>query len=353
MTKSFFEYIGLADVERIHSQFLAWVFSEDCNAIEATEKQNLLKTIFSAGGQIEQIQTERNRIDILIQTSTDIVVIENKIKSSQHSNQLSNYKQYCDKEFPSHRKHFFFLTLIDEKTSEKDWQRISYSIIYRHLTSLKLKENNTHSSIINEYLIFLKRLDEVVAHFAENVKQYDMVFLDGKKKKQDKKRTDYKTENEWFIASNQLETILQKSYLSLLVEQVKTPIGFITDTRGDALVDFPLQDNINYEGRNYSTILQLQEDTIKFAFAIYGNDYTKSKKEWVSKVIPLMKKMSEENTFGYRKLNPPKSKAYISISKKLKEHYWHLSLDDLTKFVRDEIENGKELTKTLTKLLTT
>ncbi len=353
MTKSFFEYLGLADMERIHSQFIAWVLSGDCNAIESLDRQNLFNNIFNLGGQITEIQTERNRIDILISTPTDIIVVENKIKSSQHSNQLENYKQYCNKVFPGHRKHFFFLTLIDEKTNDMDWQRLSYSTIFNHLSTLRLKANNTHSSIISEYLVFLERLVSVFQHFKENVKDYDIVFLDGKKRKHDKKRSDYKNENEWFIASNQLETILQKSFMSMLVEHVKTPIGFVTDTRGDALVDFPLRNNIEFGGRYYSTIIQLQEDTIKFAFAISGNEYAKSKKEWVLKAIPLMKKLSEQNSFGYRKLNQPKSKAYISISKKLDGHYWHRSLNDLTKYLRTEIDNGKEMTNTLTKLLTT
>lgn len=351
MIKSFFEYLGLADVERVHSQFLAWVLSEDCSAIESTEKLSLCKNLFQIEGQKIQIHTERNNIDILIQTATDIVVIENKIKSSQHSNQLYNYKHYCDVEFPNHIKHFFFLTLIGEKTSDDDWKRLSYSNIYEELKSLNLKQNNTHSSIINEYLIFLERLNLVLSDFNANPKNYDIVFFDGHKKKQDKKHSDYKNENEWFIASNQLETILQKSFLSLLVDEIKPQTGTVNETRGAALVDFIIKNDIEFNGRKYSTGIQLQGNTVKFFFVI-SDKYNESKKEWVNEVVSLMGNISkdETNNFGYKKLNKPTKLTFISISKKLVNNYWHMS--DLKKFVQLEIENGGKITELLTNHLT-
>jgi hypothetical protein len=353
MTKSFFEYLGLADVERIHSQFLAWVLSGDCNAIDQQERDRLFKNLFKIGGEVTDIQTERNRIDILIATSSDVIIVENKIKSSQHSNQLDRYRKFCDTTFPKHQRHYFFLTLIDEKTKDKDWQQLTYSIILKHLSNLKLNPNNSHSSIISEYLIFLERLDRVVSDFKAQVKNYDMVFLDGKKKKQDKKRSDYRTENEWFIAANQLETILQKSFLNTLVEQVKNPRGIINDTRGDALVDFPLQGDIEFEGRKYSTALQLQLKTIKFTFAIQSQPYLQSDKVWIENVIPLMSHLSEQNNYSYKKLNKPTDLAYISISKKLDEYYWHKPIEDLAEFIQTEISNCKEMSRELKQLLVT
>ena len=45
MRKSFFEYLGIADIERVHSQFFAWIFSSDCQAIDSTYKNDLLKKL--------------------------------------------------------------------------------------------------------------------------------------------------------------------------------------------------------------------------------------------------------------------------------------------------------------------
>ena len=353
MKKSFFEYLGIADVERIHSQFFAWIFSSDCNAIDSIQKDELLQKVFrlKSNSHILNTQTERDGIDILIETDKEIVVIENKIKSSQHSNQLERYKEFCEKHFLNKKKYYHFLTLIGEHTEHQEWIRISYLQIYNSLKSLKLKPEENHSVIINEYLIFLDRLVSVVEDFKKNASKYDMMFLDGKKKKEHKINAEYTNDNEKFIAANQLETILQKCYLSSLVEEIKTPKGLITDTRGDALVDFPLQRDIEYEGRYYTTIIQLQEDTIKFAFAIYGENYPKSDKKWIDKVIPKMEKLSSENNHDYHKLNKPKSKAYVSISKKLTGHYWHMNIGELANRVKKEIENGKELTEQLLKQL--
>lgn len=350
--KSFFEYLGIAHVERIHSQFFAWIFSTNCEAIETKKKNILLQNIFQlkTNSTIINTQTERDGIDILIQTDKEIIVIENKIKSSQHSNQLSRYKEYCDKEFPNVTKYYYFLTLIGETSDDKNWKRISYSNIYKHLKSLSLKPNDSHSVIVDEYLVFLKRLSSIVDDFTKNVKSYDMVFKDGKKKKKDKINFVYQNDNEKFIADNQLETILQKSFLVSLANKVETSKGIITDTRGDALVDFPIEWDILFDKKSYSTIIQLQQDTIKFAFTI-GDNYIGSDKQWIEKVIPKMEILSSQNKYGYKKLNKPKSKAYVSISKKLNSHYWHMNLDDLSKLIKTEIENGKSLTRDLIKLI--
>ena len=352
--KSFFEYLGIADVERVHSQFFAWIFSSDCNAFNSNQKDDLVQKMFAlnSSSHVKETQTERSGIDILIRTDKEIVIIENKIKSSQHSNQLEKYKEYCEKHFPSEQKHYYFLTLTGEHSDHKDWKRISYSQVYRHLKSTELKPEENHTVIINEYLIFLDRLVTVVEDFKENANKYDKVFLDGDKKKEDKINAKYDNESEKFIAENQLETILQKSFLSSLVEQIRTPKGLISETWGDALVDFILESDIEYEGRNYATMIQLQEDTIKFAFVIHGENYSKSDKKWIEKVIPIMETLSSENNHNYKKLNNPTSKAYVSISKKLDpgEHYWHKNIVDLANLVKKEIENGKELTEQLLKL---
>jgi len=349
--KSFFEYLGIADVERIHSQFFAWIFSPDCSAIDTKQKNKLLQDIFqlNSNSHLQCVHTERNGIDILIQTDKEIIIIENKIKSSQHSNQLDRYKEFCEKSFPGDHKHYYFLTLIGEDTDDKDWKRISYAHIYKHLKLLKLKTSENHTIIVKEYLIFLDRLVSVVEDFEKNASKYDMVFLDGKKKKEDKINALYKCPNEEFIAANQLETILQKSFLSVLVESIESSKGRVGDTRGEALVDFSIARNINYNGLIYGSTIQLQGDTIKFSVAIQGESI--SEIELIETVIPFMETLKVKNSFGYTKLNKPKKKAYVSISKRLDEHFWHKTFADLSVFLKKEIENGKSLTEQLIALI--
>lgn len=94
------------------------------------------------------------------------------------------------------------------------------------------------------------------------------------------------------------------------------------------------------------TMIQLQNDVIKFAFVI-AEKYGTSRKDWIQGVIPKMIELGSENRFGYVKCNRPKTKAYISISKKLTQNYWHMSMEDLVAFIDSEIENGIQLTELL------
>lgn len=352
-TKSFFEYLGIADMERVHSQILAWIFSSNCDSINSKQKNELFQTLFNldSDSQIVNVQTEYNGIDILIQTNKEVVVIENKIKSSQHSNQLDRYKKLCDVEFSNKSKHYYFITLIGEHTKDSNWIKITYKQIYVHLKTFELLPNKNHSVILDEYLLFLGRLIYVTEDFIKYPLKYDIVFTDGNKRKADKINFEYATENEKFIAFNQLETILQKYFLNILIEKVTSIRGSVSETRGDALVDFIIQEGIIYNNRKYSTMIQLQKHTIKFAFVIGGNGYLKSSKKWIDDILPLMSNLSKDNHSDYKRLNKPKDKAYVSISKNLDLHYWHKDIDELAEFIIAEIENGRQMTNELLKAI--
>jgi PD-(D/E)XK nuclease superfamily len=355
MSKSFFEYLGIADLERVHSQFLAWMLSDDCNGIDPDEKNKLFKGIFKIDGVVKEVYTERKGIDILIKTSSDIVVIENKIKTSQHSNQLDAYKEICDKDFPDLIKHFYYLTLIGENSNNKYWKRISYKIIYESITALNVNQNIPHGFIIKEYILFLERLINVLEDFNAHVVKYDFVFNDGNKKKYDKKINDYKSDNadnEWFIASNQLETILQKSFLNSIVDKLNPFIGSVDETRGTALVNFIIRDKIKFRDRDFLTGIQIQGNSIKFFFSVIEN-YNYSNKEWVKDIVSFFSDISKQKdkNLGYIQLNKPTSRAYISVSKKLYKNYWQM--ENIENYIKNEIKNGEILTDLLMEYINT
>lgn len=347
--KTFFEHLGVAHIERIHSQMLAWIFSKDCEAINPKDKTDLLAKIFQLSGnrQILNVETEHNNIDILIQTDQEIIIIENKIKSSQHSNQLSDYHTYCEQKF-NREPLSFYLTLIGENPYNEKWRRISYDTVYSILKDAELSDSN-HAIILIEYLNYLSKLTSVTKDFQLNPQKYDLVFLDGKKKKSEKVQATYNNDYEKFIAENQLETILQRCFLNSLKEKMPEFKSYVTETRGSALIDFILKEGIIYNDNCYSTMIQLQRDTIKFAFVISGDPhaYARSSKELVKEIIPKMKNISLSNSFNYNRCNKPTNKAYISISKKLNEHYWHLNFDELVELIKGELANGIELTQIL------
>lgn len=344
MSRSFFEYLGIADMERIHSQIISWIFSPDCQAFNENQKIILLEKTFDLTNvkSIDNIMTESGRIDIIIQTDEHIIVIENKIKSSQHSDQLKRYADFCRQQF-NRRPIFYFLTLIGEPVTDSLWSRITYEHFLECLSQVNLQEH-PHSIITTEYLNYLKKLINVLRDFKANTHIYDMVFLDGRKKKSEKLNSAYQNEKEKFIADNQLETIFQKCFLNSLALCINKTTSFVGDTRGDALIDFHIKRDIPFRNRKYATIIQLQGNLVKFSFSIYGKNYNKSKKAWIQTVIPIMEKISKDNPFQYKRCNKPKEKAYVSISKKLSKNYWHMNVSELALFIETEIENAHKLT---------
>lgn len=352
ITTSFFEYLGLANIERIHSQFFAWIFSADCNAITMKQKATLLKAIFNVDCINSEliIETEHKNIDIIIRTKDDIIIIENKLKSSQHSNQLEKYKDYCEVEFKLLKKHYFLLTLVGE-ASDITWTPLTYSVLYENLIKIELKQNERHTIIVEEYLICLKKLVDTVTEFTKNPKNFDIVFLNGGKKKGEKiiKEEESKEIKE-FISFNNLETILQKCYLNNIANKLENKLGFnISETHGVALLNLPIKNEIKFKKINFTTVIQFQGKSIKFAF--HAENYKDTKKDFVEDVIPKMKSLLEKKEFNYEKFNQPTSKTFMSLSKNIGDTYWEKSIDEIVELIKIEIKNAKSLTKSLIKLL--
>ena len=46
MNGSFFDRIGVADMEKVHSAVIGWIFSDDCNALTNQQKSDLLSCLF-------------------------------------------------------------------------------------------------------------------------------------------------------------------------------------------------------------------------------------------------------------------------------------------------------------------
>ena len=103
--KGFFEFIAAADSEKVHSQTIGWIFSDNCDVFDSIDKSKILnELIFEASEENEDFtpsntQVEFDDIDILIETKKWLIVIENKIKSSQHSNQLYKYEYITAQNF--------------------------------------------------------------------------------------------------------------------------------------------------------------------------------------------------------------------------------------------------------------
>lgn len=185
-TTNFFESLGVASIERIHSQMISWIFN---NYKEFKEKTfcafleyfginiNLIKEVVTC--------TEYKSIDILLLINNTALVVENKIKSSEHSNQLLRYKEIIANDFKKNNVKYVYLTL-GENSNNNDWKNVSYSDLLLALNVLKTN-NNKIKVFVDEYKDSIKRLSDVVKDFLENHTQYTNVFTDGSLTKYDKR----------------------------------------------------------------------------------------------------------------------------------------------------------------------
>jgi len=222
MNRTFFEYLGIADMEKIHSQILQWILSKDNKALNSNQKNELIKLFLGISNfEITEIITEYKKIDILIKSPNSVICIENKIKSSQHSNQLEKYKKSITSKYENINSHFFFLTLIDENSVDNDWTNVSYKKLLSSLLKLKIKEN-TDGFILMEYIKTLENFTNIINDFLENPAEYKNVFIDGNKTKHQKKK-EIKSEKQKFISDNQLETIFQKMYFKKVADILNLP----------------------------------------------------------------------------------------------------------------------------------
>jgi hypothetical protein len=152
MKRTFFDFISSASEEKIHSQTLGWLLSEYCDALSDSQKQEFLKLLIGDNEYldytIEYVFVEFNDIDLLIVCNNFVVVIENKIKSSEHSNQLEKYVLLVKNNVTEESKEKYINSLKNEK------QKNQFNIIRENIQR-KIEEFNQYSYFV--YLNFIEK----------------------------------------------------------------------------------------------------------------------------------------------------------------------------------------------------
>ncbi len=337
--KGFFEFIAAADAEKVHSQTIGWLFSENCNAFSDNDKSFILSELNKNNAKVQvtpatKVHVEINNIDIMIEGEDWIIIIENKIKSSQHSNQLFKYEyltkheeeealicflnwksinfkdnpadafKNLNKEFKEqfqvtkrlnkgNKKTFYwYLTLIKEKPESSNWANITYSDLYKVLDKYFKNKNNPHFenlSIVKSYIKTIGNLSRVTELFIESPSKFKFVFTEGKTIKGSyiENESD-KGSAKSYIKNLGLETLLQRWFYSKLIDNLKdkNPKQFksieynIGETHGTALLDFTFIDlSFKINEINYIPMIQFQGNSVKLAIAGKSEGGIKSNKD--------------------------------------------------------------------------
>ena len=179
-----FEALGLMRQEIRHSAFLRWLLDpSETHGLGDYWLRQFLRQVIKAGegisddfltlfdldaldlGQAE-VRKERRNIDLLILDKKHpkhpfVCVIENKVDSSEHSNQLQRYRSITEQEFPGYKKAFVFLTKSGDEPSDEAYVPVSYGDLATTIeNALKRRESQINDEIklfIQQYLDIVRR----------------------------------------------------------------------------------------------------------------------------------------------------------------------------------------------------
>ncbi len=147
-----FEAIGFVDQEVMHSRFLAFLLDPEQNhnlgdgflrkmleKASASSKSNSLPEAFEdiSGRNTEQtavqteVRTDDGRIDILLLNEVGgwATIIENKVWSTEHSDQLDRYYRFVKKDHPNWRLLGIYLTPYGDASSHEAYLPLSYGTV--------------------------------------------------------------------------------------------------------------------------------------------------------------------------------------------------------------------------------
>jgi len=143
-----FEAIGAVHQERSHSDFLAYLLTPYQNhGLGESFARKLLQRVVSFAKDIQlpisavdvdtwnleelEVSREWQSIDLLLRSETNrfVVIIENKIDSTEHSGQLERYWRTVGTHFPKDKVIAIYLTPDGEKPSHQEFISLDYDQI--------------------------------------------------------------------------------------------------------------------------------------------------------------------------------------------------------------------------------
>lgn len=173
-----FAALNAIDYETRHSNFLAWLFSpgesHGLGGAFLSEFFALLIKKGQAGGISgaqscaagATVERERyGRIDLVILNHEKklVCIVENKIHTGEHTNQLQRYRESIERDFPAYTRLFVFLTLRPELPSDSHYVSLTYSELSDSLGRVTPHSINPQSSLpflLHQYEEFLSREPE-------------------------------------------------------------------------------------------------------------------------------------------------------------------------------------------------
>ena len=186
-----FEISGYPHYEDVISNVLQFFFRSDyehgfaslfveslLNTVDGIENIEL-DSVFEVQEVEREVMTNKgNRIDIVIETETVCVAIENKIYHHLQDNDLQDYQKYITEKYPDHNKIFLVLSLRDIE-KPKNWDKNEFTLV-TYDQFFDALEANLGSALLHadtKYTLYLSDLIKTLRNMSKKT-QLTPEFLD-------------------------------------------------------------------------------------------------------------------------------------------------------------------------------
>ena len=366
--KGFFEFIAATDAEKVHSQTIGWIFSPNSKTLSSNQKMQILFDLFDnhdlelADFEVERVFVEFKDIDILIVCKNFVIVIENKIKSTQHSNQLNKYENIISEinEFNSklYKPKFIYLTLFGESAKNGNWKELSYSklhdVIISNLSEFTISPeiDIQEHYILKSYLNTINQLTSALDWIENDSQVRKWVFQNGDFAKSNIFNYDFvgKSSRIRYLAENGLVRFIQKYYYKKVIDYLNNQLQLInvsffyesSSRNGGGLIQITFNElAFTIDGEQYNIGYQIQGDSEKYNVA--NVKYVSSGKTELNKmkqIVNLTAELDElKRILRFSKRNPGQSKPYASISNKLDENLVYCTPKELADYIAKVTKN--------------
>lgn len=175
-----FNALAIERRELSHSNFLSWLLDSDgSHGLGSLVLGKFLRDIFSDNRattrtffdadlldkRTVEVRREWRNIDILLILPDDVIAIENKVDTKDHSGQLSRYRQTIAEAFPDKHKHFVFLTPFGVAPSEEGEDEFYVCYSYQNIVDILNRILEVHGAnlppkvmhYLDDYLTLIRR----------------------------------------------------------------------------------------------------------------------------------------------------------------------------------------------------
>jgi hypothetical protein len=165
--------------ETRHSAFLRWILDpSETHGLGPYFLRSFLKMIsYQSSGTTSPnvfevdswdltdatVEQESENIDILIQSEKDrfVVVIENKVDTREHSNQLRRYRSAIEKQYQDYKQLYVYLTIEGEIPSDDQYLPIDYAQLASLIDETIVRRGDQLSTevqtFLNQYVEMVRR----------------------------------------------------------------------------------------------------------------------------------------------------------------------------------------------------